>query len=95
MGMTFLQKIQELTKVNAESSHQELRTQLIQDLKNRVESAARSGKSNIRYCNFYDQYPELEEKKKDYMEVLKYFQQEGFKATLQLNAKVFIYYLEW
>lgn len=95
MGMTFLQKIQELTKVNAESSHQELRTQLIQDLKNRVESAARSGKSNIRYCNFYDQYPEPEEKKKDYMEVLRYFQQEGFKATLQLNAKVFIYYLEW
>ena len=78
MSITFLEKIRDLTKTSGVKKHQDLRAQLTQDLKNRIESAARAGNVTMSYCNFYDYYPELDGKQEDYEEVLKYFQQEGF-----------------
>lgn len=49
----------------------------------------------MSYCNFYDHYPEPDGKQEDYKEVLKYFQQEGFVASLLLKEETFIYKIDW
>lgn len=95
MGMTFLQKIQDLTKTSEEKKHKDLRNKLTQDLINMIESAARAGNSSVRYCNFYDRYPEPDGKQNDYEEVLKHFQEEGFTITMLLKAETFIYVVDW
>lgn len=95
MSITFLEKIRDLTKTSEVKKHQDLRAQLTQDLKNRIESAARAGNVTMSYCNFYDHYPEPDGKQEDYKEVLKYFQQEGFVASLLLKEETFIYKIDW
>lgn len=94
MGKTFLQKIQELTEVNGEIRRQESYTRLIQDIKNKIESAAKIGNSYSNFCNFYDTYPQLD-KEKDYIEVLDYFQQEGFDVIIHFYVETFLYKIKW
>lgn len=95
MGMTFLQKIQDLTKTSEERKHKDLRVKLTQDLMDSIEAAARAGKSSVRYCNFYDRYPEPDGKQDDYEEVLEHFQKEGFTVSMLLKAETFIYVIDW
>ena len=95
MGMTFLQKIQDLTKTSEEKKHKDLRVKLTQNLMDSIEAAARAGKSSVRYCNFYDRYPEPDEKQDDYEEVLEHFQKEGFTVSMLLKAETFIYVIDW
>lgn len=95
MGMTFLQKIQDLTKTNEEKKHKDLRVKLTQDLMDSIEAAARAGHSSVRYCNFYDRYPEPDGKQDDYEGVLEHFQKEGFTVSMLLKAETFIYVIDW
>lgn len=95
MGMTFLQKIQDLTKTSEEKKHKDLRVKLTQNLMDSIEAAARAGKSSVRYCNFYDRYPEPDGKQDDYEEVLEHFQKEGFTVSMLLKAETFIYVIDW
>lgn len=95
MGMTFLQKIQDLTKTSEERKHKDLRVKLTQNLMDSIEAAARAGKSSVRYCNFYDRYPEPDGKQDDYEEVLEHFQKEGFTVSMLLKAETFIYVIDW
>ena len=95
MGMTFLQKIQDLTKTSEEKKHKDLRVKLTQDLMDSIEAAARGGHSSVKYCNFYDRYPEPDGKQDDYEEVLEHFQKEGFIVSMLLKAETFIYVIDW
>lgn len=93
--MKFIEKIRDLTKTSEEKKHKDLRAQLTQDLINNIESAARAGNSATSYCNFYDRYPTPDGKEHDYELVLKYFEQEGFVASLLLKEETFIYKIDW